>query len=41
MKTRYSRVGGLDDDRPDDGASPAGGEERGFTWLVRLALLLV
>ncbi len=28
MKTRYSRVGGLDDDRPDDGASPAGGEYR-------------
>ena len=26
MKTRYSRVGGLDDDHADDGTSPAGGE---------------
>lgn len=30
MKTRYSRVGRLDDDHADDGTSPAGGE-----WEVR------
>ena len=28
MKTRYSRVGGLDDDCADDGTSPAGGDEQ-------------